>query len=58
MYRALEHDPNNCDYILITGQMRGCPVTNCNRYEKGNRISMRKPLIIPTMKGSVMYHEE
>lgn len=28
-----------CNYIAITGQMRGCPPSpNCTRYQKGKRI--------------------
>lgn len=28
-----------CDYILITGHMRGCPpAPNCEKYRKGKRI--------------------
>ena len=41
-YRAAEQEFNNCDYFLITGHMRGCPATDCHRYEKGDRISLRK----------------
>lgn len=28
----------NCDYISITGHMRGCPADACTRYEPGARI--------------------
>lgn len=26
-----------CDYMLITGKRRGCPVEDCKRYEPGTR---------------------
>lgn len=26
-----------CNYILITGHMRGCPADDCNKYEEKKR---------------------
>ena len=37
VYRAKAGAPNGCDYIHITGRMRGCPVKDCDKYEKGKR---------------------
>lgn len=43
IYRAAEAELGNCDYILITGHMRGCPAgDDCIRYEKGERIGLKK----------------
>lgn len=27
----------SCDYLLITGNRRGCKVGECDKYEKGKR---------------------
>lgn len=40
-YRAQDTMPNNCDYILITGRMRGCDPEHCDKYVKGDRIPWR-----------------
>ena len=56
IYRAAESDMGNCDYILITGQMRGCPAINCDKYKKGKRISLKKHLDM-VLKGSVLDYE-
>lgn len=37
-YRAQKQMPNNCDYILITGHMRGCDPSRCKKYVKGDRL--------------------
>ncbi len=42
-YRG-ENDKNGCDYIYITGHRRGCPVEECDKYEKGNRIHTRNTI--------------
>ena len=34
-YRTTNTDHGTCNYIGITGHMRGCPAVNCKRYEKG-----------------------
>lgn len=36
-YRASQN-LKTCDYILITGHMRGCPVQNCDKYKPGKRV--------------------
>lgn len=40
IYRAAVQDKNGCDFYLITGQRRGCPADNCNRYEEGEKIKL------------------
>lgn len=35
-YRA-DNTLHSCDYMLITGHRRGCPVEGCIRYEEGKR---------------------
>lgn len=32
----------SCDYLGITGHMRGCTPEDCNRYVKGPRMDSRK----------------
>ncbi len=37
-YRATEYAINGCDYLIITGQSRGCPPCDeCTRFEEGER---------------------
>ena len=37
-YRAARQELNGCDYILIAGHSRGCPVKECDKYEEGKRV--------------------
>lgn len=32
--------PNGCDFILATGERRGCPASECTRYVKGKKIKL------------------
>lgn len=42
-YRAGEYDKNGCNYMLVTGTMRGCPAgEGCTRFEEGERIDIRE----------------
>ena len=43
-FRAAKTDVNRCDYILITGHRRGCSVKDCDKYEKGERLPIRKEI--------------
>lgn len=38
IYRGAQPPGSCCNYILITGHMRGCPVIGCSKYEKGEKI--------------------
>jgi len=38
IYRGAQPPQSCCNYILITGHMRGCPVEGCSKYEKGEKI--------------------
>lgn len=38
IYRGAQPPGSCCNYILITGHMRGCPVIGCRKYEKGEKI--------------------
>ena len=40
VYRAADTDPNNCDYALVTKKCRGCSVSECDKYIKGDRIGI------------------
>lgn len=31
------HGGKTCDYCLVTGHRRGCPISKCKRYKKGSR---------------------
>lgn len=46
IYRPSQQDrmglKMRCDYIGITGHMRGCPVENCTRYKRGRRIVVKR----------------
>ena len=35
-----------CDYIVITGDPRGCRVECCTRYEKGNKVQRDVDIVI------------
>lgn len=35
MYMANQNHLHTCDYILMTGHMRGCPVEDCTKYAPG-----------------------
>lgn len=41
-YRGSDCGYGNCDYILITGHMRGCDPENCDKYEKGKRLRWKE----------------
>lgn len=30
----------SCNYILVTGHRRGCPVDGCTKYARGKRLSI------------------
>ena len=42
VYRAGKHEPNLCDYCLITGHSRGGSPHRCTKYEWGKRRSRIK----------------
>lgn len=31
-----------CDYVLLEGHPRGCPISQCDKYRKGKRKMTRK----------------
>lgn len=39
-YRGKNYS-NGCDYIWITGKMRGCKVEDCDKYKRGKAIIKR-----------------
>lgn len=42
-YRSCNRNLNGCDFLWLTGEMRGCPAGNeCTRFEKGKRIEGRR----------------
>lgn len=48
IYRGAQPPQSCCNYILITGHMRGCPIEGCSKYEKGEKIIIVED---PDMKG-------
>lgn len=38
-YRASDYK-RGCNYLLVTGHMRGCSADECDRYEKGAKIKL------------------
>ena len=49
-YRSASTDLYGCDFMLITGKRRGCPVDDCNRYIKGEKIRNIDALRVPRRK--------
>ena len=49
IYRGAQPPGSCCNYILITGHMRGCPVIGCRKYEKGDKVVVVEDL---ELKGS------
>ena len=41
-YRAPEQSVNTCDYRLITGHGRGCPIEDCTLYAPGEREKVNR----------------
>lgn len=52
MYRAADYYENGCDYILVTGHSRGCPVEECDKYERKAR-KRKKPVMLAKKGGIV-----
>lgn len=42
IYRSAKEDIYGCDFILITGHMRGCSASECNKYKRGRKIKAAK----------------
>ena len=40
---ASVHRAYGCNYFTDTGNMRGCPVTDCHRYVKGPKVQKQMP---------------
>ena len=39
-YRGSNREVNGCDYLYLTGKLRGCPVgEKCTRFEEGPRAT-------------------
>lgn len=38
-YRESDYK-RGCNYLLVTGHMRGCDAEDCSRYEKGAKIRL------------------
>ena len=46
-YRASAYAVNGCNYLLVTGQSRGCRAgVQCTRFEEGERISLEIDLFL------------
>ena len=41
IYKATAGGIKICDYLGITGELRGCPVQGCTKYTKGNKRRRR-----------------
>jgi len=41
VYRT-SNDYRGCNYIMVEGRRRGCPVEKCNKYRKGPRLKGEK----------------
>ena len=50
MYRSDRGTPS-CDYLIIEGEPRGCPVEGCTKYKKGKA---QKQYTLPTYMGKVV----
>ena len=51
MYRNDRGMPS-CDYLIIEGEPRGCPVEGCTKYKKGKA---QKQYTLPTYMGKVVW---
>lgn len=40
-YRSGKYGEGNCDYILLTGHMRGCRPDDCDKYKRGKRLKRK-----------------
>lgn len=39
---------NGCDYLYLTGKLRGCPAgKECTKFEKGGRTRVRVDILLP-----------
>ena len=48
-FRSGTPNLNGCDYLLLTGTVRGCPAgEQCTRFEEGEKIQNRVDILIPT----------
>ncbi len=45
IYRQLNPNLGNCDYICKTGHSRGCSAINCDKYVKGRPIASMKETV-------------
>jgi hypothetical protein len=45
-YRGSDFSPEKCNYAIITGKCRLCPVVGCTKYEEGPRIRVEAPEVI------------
>ena len=45
-YRSGMQNINGCDYLLITGKPRGCPVKGCKRFVEGERIKLQEGIYV------------
>lgn len=52
IYRASTHEGYQCDYLLITGHSRGCPIEGCTKKETKGTAQRRKPRPV-TLPGSL-----
>ena len=51
MYRNDRGTPS-CDYLIIEGEPRGCPIEGCTKYKKGKA---QKQYTLPTYMGKVVW---
>lgn len=47
IYRSNRPFYNSCDYMYLTSKMRGCPVEECDKFEKGPRLKHPLPAVSP-----------
>ena len=50
-FRASGNSANGCDYYFIHKKRRGCPVDNCDKYEKGPRMGIPRLWTEPVVVG-------
>lgn len=44
IYKAAPHAGYQCDYLLITGHFRGCPIEGCTRKETKGKVKQRRSI--------------
>ena len=45
IYRSNRPFYNSCDYLSLTGKIRGCPIDSCTKFKNGPRLKRPLPAV-------------